>query len=138
MRTKHISCGLRVNPEYSEISTPIYNPCYTNSRLGITEANFKPELLEGIEGIHFHTHCEQNSDALKRTIPYLEEKFGKYMKQMKWINFGGGHHITRDDYDIDTLVETILYIKEKYDVEVYLEPGEAIALNTGYLGDKGA
>jgi carboxynorspermidine decarboxylase len=133
---KKISCGLRVNPEYSEIETAIYNPCYENSRLGITEANFKLEFLEGIEGLHFHTMCEQNSDVLKRTIPYLEEKFGKYMHQMKWINFGGGHHITREDYDIDTLVETILYIKNKYDVEVYLEPGEAIPLNTGFLVSK--
>lgn len=133
---KVISCGLRVNPEYSEIQTDIYNPCFTNSRLGITLENFKPELLDGIEGLHFHTLCEQNSDALKRTIPHLEEKFGPYMAQMKWINFGGGHHITRDDYDIDTLVETILYIKNKYQVDVYLEPGEAIALNTGFLVTK--
>jgi carboxynorspermidine decarboxylase len=130
---KHVSCGLRVNPEYSEIEVPLYNPCYENSRLGITVDNFDPTLLDGIEGLHFHTLCEQNSDALKRTIPHLEAKFGPYMKQMKWINFGGGHHITRDDYDIETLVETILYIKEKYEVEVYLEPGEAIALNTGFL-----
>jgi len=130
---KHVSCGLRVNPEYSEIEVPLYNPCYANSRLGIPKSQFKPELLEGIEGIHFHTLCEQNSDALKRTIPHLEEKFGAYMHQMKWINFGGGHHITRDDYDIETLIEVICYIKEKYHVEVYLEPGEAIALNTGFL-----
>ena len=130
---RHVSCGLRVNPEYSEIEVPLYNPCYANSRLGITLDNFRPEDLDGIEGIHFHTLCEQNSDALKRTIPHLEEKFGTYMKQMKWINFGGGHHITRDDYDIETLIEVINYIKEKYDVEIYLEPGEAIALNTGFL-----
>lgn len=130
---KKISCGLRVNPEYSEIEVPLYNPCYEGSRLGITIDNFKPELLDGVEGLHFHTLCEQNSDALKRTIPHLEEKFGPYMKQMKWINFGGGHHITREDYDIDTLIEVINYIKDKYDVQVYLEPGEAIALNTGFL-----
>ncbi|WP_416829003.1 carboxynorspermidine decarboxylase [Ectobacillus polymachus] len=130
---KKIECGIRVNPEYSEIEVPLYNPCYTNSRLGVTLANFKPEELDGIDGLHFHTMCEQNSDTLERTIKVLDEKFGEYMKKMKWINFGGGHHITRPDYDIETLVRTIQFVKEKYDVEVYLEPGEAVALNTGYL-----
>ncbi len=130
---KHITCGLRVNPEYSEIEVPLYNPCSPNSRMGITLANFKPEELEGIDGLHFHTLCEQNSDALARTIPIVDQKFGPYLKQMKWLNFGGGHHITREDYDIDSLVASILFMKEKYDVQVYLEPGEAIALNTGYL-----
>lgn len=95
--------------------------------------NFNPDELDGIDGLHFHTMCEQNSDTLKRTIKVVDEKFGEYIKKMKWINFGGGHHITRPDYDIETLVESILFIKEKYNVDVYLEPGEAIALNTGYL-----
>lgn len=128
-----IECGLRINPEYSEIETEIYNPCAAGSRLGITSDNFSEEALEGIDGLHFHTMCEQNSDVLKRTIDVVDSKFGKYIKKTKWINFGGGHHITRPDYDIDTLIECIMYIKNKYDVEVYLEPGEAIALNAGYL-----
>lgn len=126
-------CGIRINPEYSEIKTDIYNPCFTYSRLGVTLRNFDESLLDGIDGLHFHTMCEQNSDTLERTIKVIEEKFGKYMHLMKWINFGGGHHITREDYDIDLLIKTIIYVKDKYDVEVYLEPGEAIALNTGFL-----
>ena len=130
---KKIEAGLRINPEYSEIETQLYNPCAPYSRFGITLSNFKPEELDGIDGLHFHTMCEQNSDTLKRTIKVVDEKFGEYIKKMKWINFGGGHHITRPDYDIETLVESILFIKEKYNVDVYLEPGEAIALNTGYL-----
>lgn len=130
---KKIECGIRVNPEYSELETPIYDPCYQNSRLGVTLANFRPEELEGIDGLHFHTMCEQNSDTLERTIKVVEEKFGKYIKQMKWLNLGGGHHVTRPDYDIETLVRCINYLKDKYSVDIYLEPGEAIALNTGYL-----
>lgn len=133
VQSKKIECGIRINPEYSEIETPIYNPCYQNSRLGVTLANFKPDELEGIDGLHFHTMCEQNSDTLERTIKVVDEKFGKYIKQMKWINMGGGHHITRPDYDIETLIRSIIFFKEKYGVDVYLEPGEAIALNTGYL-----
>lgn len=131
--SKKIECGIRVNPEYSEIKTPIYNPCYQNSRLGVTLSNFKPDELEGIDGIHFHTMCEQNSDTLERTIKVVDEKFGKYIKNMKWLNMGGGHHITRPDYDIETLVRCIMYFRDKYGVDVYLEPGEAIALNTGFL-----
>lgn len=133
VHTKKIECGIRVNPEYSEIATPLYDPCYKNSRLGVTLSNFRPEELEGIDGLHFHTMCEQNSDTLERTLKVVEEKFGKYMAQMKWINLGGGHHITRPDYDIETLVRCITHLRETYGVEVYLEPGEAIALNTGYL-----
>jgi carboxynorspermidine decarboxylase len=131
--SKKIECGIRVNPEYSEIETPIYNPCYTNSRLGVTLANFRPEELEGIDGLHFHTLCEQNSDTLERTIKVVDEKFGRYIKRMKWLNMGGGHHITRPDYDLEALIRSILYFQDKYGVKVYLEPGEAIALNTGYL-----
>ncbi len=130
---KNIECGIRINPEYSEISTPIYNPCYKNSRLGVTLANFRPDELDGIDGLHFHTMCEQNSDTLSRTIKVVDEKFGEYIKRMKWVNLGGGHHITRPDYDIETLVSSILYFKDKYGVDIYLEPGEAVALNTGYL-----
>jgi carboxynorspermidine decarboxylase len=130
---KKIECGIRINPEYSEIEVPLYDPCYTNSRLGVTLANFKPEELDGIDGLHFHTLCEQNSDTLERTIKVIDEKFGEYIKGMKWLNFGGGHHITRPDYDIETLIRTIQFVQDKYSVQVYLEPGEAVALNTGYL-----
>ncbi|WP_010249761.1 carboxynorspermidine decarboxylase [Acetivibrio cellulolyticus] len=131
--SKKIECGIRVNPEYSEISTAIYNPCYKNSRLGVTLSNFKPDELDGIDGLHFHTMCEQNSDTLLRTIKVVDEKFGEFIKRMKWVNLGGGHHITRPDYDIETLIRSILYFKDKYGVDIYLEPGEAIALNTGFL-----
>ena len=133
---KKIECGIRINPEYSEIETPIYNPCYQNSRLGVTLANFHPDELEGIDGLHFHTMCEQNSDTLERTIKVVDEKFGPHIRQMKWINLGGGHHITRPDYDVETLIRSIMFFKDKYGVDVYLEPGEAIALNTGFLVSK--
>lgn len=129
----YIQCGIRINPEYSEIETDIYNPCFTNSRLGTTLANFDESVIDEIDGLHFHTMCEQNSDTLKNTIKVVEEKFGKYLYKMKWLNFGGGHHITRPDYDIETLIECINYMKDKYDLQIYLEPGEAVALNTGYL-----
>ncbi len=131
--TGKVGCGLRINPEYSEVEVPLYNPCYANSRLGITLANFRTDELEGIEGLHFHTLCEQGSDTLERTVKVVDEKFGKYIKGMKWLNMGGGHHITKPGYDIEALVRSIMYFKEKYGVQVYLEPGEAIALNTGFL-----
>lgn len=131
--SKKIEVGIRVNPEYSEVETPLYDPCFTNSRLGVTLANFRPEELEGVDGLHFHAMCEQNSDTLERILNVVEEKFGPYLHQMKWLNFGGGHHITRPDYDLDKLVNCINHMKETYDVDIYLEPGEAVALNTGYL-----
>ncbi len=131
--SKRIECGIRINPEYSEITTDIYNPCGINSRFGVTLENFRPDELDGIDGLHFHTMCEQNSDTLERTVKVVDERFGKYIRGMKWVNFGGGHHITRKDYDIETLIRSILYFKDKYGVRVYLEPGEAVALNTGYL-----
>lgn len=130
---KKIECGIRINPEYSEIETDIYNPCFANSRLGVTLAHFEPDELDGIDGLHFHTMCEQNSDTLERTLRAVEEKFGPYLKRMKWLNFGGGHHITRPNYDIETLIRCINSIQDKYGVQVYLEPGEAVALNTGFL-----
>ena len=130
---RNIECGIRINPEYSEIETDIYNPCFKGSRMGVTLDNFDQSLLEGISGLHFHTMCEQNSDTLERTIKVVDEKFGKYLKNMKWINFGGGHHITREDYDIDTLIKCIMHFKNKYNLQVYIEPGEAVALNAGYL-----
>lgn len=133
---KKISCGLRINPQYSEIEVELYNPCAKGSRLGTILDNIKEEDLEGLEGLHFHTMCEQNSDVLIRTLKVVEEKFGFLLKRMKWLNFGGGHHITRADYDVEGLISAILHIKETYGVEVYLEPGEAIGLNTGYLVTK--
>ena len=133
---RNISCRIRVNPEYSEIDTEIYDPCAPNSRLGVTADQFDESKLGGIDGLHFHTLCEQDSDTLKRTLTYFEKSFGKYLYNMKWVNFGGGHHITRKDYDITTLVECISYISKKYDVQVYLEPGEAVALNAGYLASQ--
>lgn len=130
---KKIDIGIRINPEYSEIKTDIYNPCFKNSRLGVTIGNFEEKYLDIIDGIHFHTMCEQNSDTLMRTIKIIDEKFGKYINKMKWINFGGGHHITRKDYNIQTLIDSIMFIKNKYNIDVYIEPGEAVALNTGFL-----
>ncbi len=129
------SCGLRVNPECSTqpAEHAIYDPCAPGSRLGITEENFQPEFLDGIDGLHFHTLCEQNADDLVRTVEAFEERFGKYMEGMKWLNLGGGHHITRDDYDVETLVQCVNYLREKYHVQIYLEPGEAVVLNAGYL-----
>ena len=129
----NVSFGLRINPEYSEIETDIYNPCFTNSRLGITLANFEEDELDGISGLHFHTMCEQNSDTLERTLAIVEQRFGKYFRKMKWINFGGGHHVTRPDYDVEKLINCINNIKNKYSVQVYIEPGEAVALNAGWL-----
>ena len=130
---KQIECGLRLNPKSSEIDTDIYNPCFTGSRLGITPEQFQPDQLDGIDGLHFHTMCEQNSDTLERTLKVVDDTFGSYIKQMKWLNFGGGHHITRSDYDIETLIRCIQFAQDTYGVQVYLEPGEAVALNTGYL-----
>ena len=140
-KTANCGCGIRVNPEYAEVEHEIYNPCCAGSRLGTTlkefeeELSVNPQALDGIEGIHFHVMCEQNSDTLERVLAHLEEKFGKYMamEQIKWVNFGGGHHITRSDYDVELLVKCINHIKSTYDVQVYLEPGEAVALGTGYL-----
>ena len=130
---RKVSCGIRCNPLYSEIDTDIYNPCFTGSRLGVTPENFESGELDGIEGLHFHTMCEQGADVLARTIPHIEEHFGEYIKQMKWVNLGGGHHITKAGYDIDLLCRTVNSIQQKYGVQVYLEPGEACALNAGYL-----
>lgn len=128
------SIGLRINPECStQEGHEIYDPCTPGSRLGVTLKNFKPELLDGVEGLHFHTLCEQNTDALVKTLGAVEEKFGKWLYSMKWLNFGGGHHITKPGYDIEALEKCIDRIQNKYDVQVYLEPGEAVALNAGFL-----
>jgi len=128
-----LSLGLRVNPEYSESPKEIYNPCGLYSRLGTTLANLDESVLTQCDGLHFHALCEQDSAALENVLQNFEEKFGKYIPKMKWINFGGGHHITRKGYDREKLVRLIKNFKEKYDVEVYLEPGEAIGWETGSL-----
>lgn len=126
--------GLRVNPECStQEGHAIYDPCAPGSRLGTTLANFDESLLPLLDGLHFHTLCEQNSDDLETTVAAFEEKFGKYLHGLKWINLGGGHHITRKDYDRERLVRIVKHLKETYQVEVYLEPGEAVVLNAGFL-----
>lgn len=132
------SIGLRVNPERStQEGHAIYDPCAPFSRLGTTAEQFRRELtdeeIRSLGGIHFHTLCEQNADALAETLEAVEEKFGDYLYHMKWVNFGGGHHITRKDYDRALLEKCIRHVKETYDVEVYLEPGEAVALDAGIL-----
>ncbi|WP_270912585.1 carboxynorspermidine decarboxylase [Allofournierella sp. CML151] len=126
--------GLRVNPECStQEGHAIYDPCAPGSRLGTTLANFDESLLPLLDGLHFHTLCEQNSDDLETTVAAFEEKFGKYLHGLKWINLGGGHHITRKDYDRERLVRIVKHLKDTYQVEVYLEPGEAVVLNAGFL-----
>lgn len=126
--------GLRVNPECStQEGHAIYDPCAPGSRLGTTRENFTEDLLPLLDGLHFHTLCEQNSDALETTAAAFEEKFGEFLPRMKWLNMGGGHHITRADYDIPRLIRVVKHFREKYGVEVYLEPGEAVVLNAGFL-----
>ncbi len=126
--------GLRINPECStQDGHAIYDPCSPGSRLGVTVDQFRPELLEGVSGLHFHTLCQQNADDLETTLHAVEENFGQWLPQMEWINFGGGHHITREDYDIPLLEKCIKRMQDTYGLEVYLEPGEAVALNAGYL-----
>ncbi|GLS25232.1 carboxynorspermidine decarboxylase [Marinibactrum halimedae] len=125
--------GLRINPEHSEGTVPIYDPCAPCSRLGIPNDQLDRGQLKGISGLHFHTLCEQGFDPLDRTLSAVEEKFGDILPQLKWVNFGGGHHITADGYNIDALIQRIIDFRERYDVEVYLEPGEAIAIHTGVL-----
>jgi len=134
------SLGLRINPECStQGDHAIYDPCAPGSRLGVTKEVFvreteeEPELFDALDGLHFHTLCEQNADDLAKTLEAVEEKFGPWLSKIKWLNMGGGHHITRDDYDRKLLIKCIKHIRDTYGVEVYLEPGEAIALNAGYL-----
>lgn len=131
----HISAGIRINPEHREVKTEIYDPCAPYSRLGTTHENFTQDLdsLEGISGIHFHNLCELNCNSLERTLNRVEESFGFYFDKINWINFGGGHHITRIDYDVEHLIQIIKKFKSRHNLEVYLEPGEAIALNSGVL-----
>jgi carboxynorspermidine decarboxylase len=131
---RDIKCGIRINPEYSEVEVELYNPCAPRSRLGVTRQEFRENQLDGITGLHFHTHCEQNSDALEHTLEKVTERFGDILPAMQWVNFGGGHHITRPDYDIERLVRCICSFRELYDIDtIYLEPGEAVALHAGVL-----
>lgn len=140
-RGSAIACGLRVNPEHSEGAVPIYDPCSPGSRLGIRLSAFEEEerqgrlkeALEGVSGLHFHTLCEQGADALARTLEVFEKKFGRFLAGMRWVNFGGGHHITREGYDLDLLCACIARVRDRYGVQVYLEPGEAVALDAGIL-----
>ena len=128
------SVGLRINPQYSTLEGhEIYDPCAAGSRLGVTVEKFRPELLEYVDGLHFHTLCEQDAQPLHDTLKEVERQFGEWLPKMKWLNFGGGHHITREGYDIALLERCICDMKEKYDLEIFLEPGEAVALNAGVL-----
>jgi carboxynorspermidine decarboxylase len=137
-RCEGVSVGLRVNPECSTQDHAIYDPCAPGSRMGMTSGALEQAVLDGfslsrVDGLHFHTLCEQNSDALEMTLQAVEEKFQPLLRNVRWVNFGGGHHITRDDYDIPRLIRCIRRIQDTYGVTVYLEPGEAVALNAGYL-----
>lgn len=129
-----VSPGIRVNPEFSTVETDLYNPCGRFSRLGVTQKEFRPELLDGIEGLHFHALCEQNADALEAVLENFEARFGKWIPKMKWVNFGGGHHITRKDYDVERLIRILRDFHKRYpNVQVILEPGEAVGWQTGEL-----
>jgi len=129
----HLRFGLRINPQHSEGDVPIYDPCAPCSRLGIPLSQFEGQSLEGITGLHFHTLCEQDVEPLKRTLMAVEEKFGHLLPQMEWVNFGGGHHITEPGYQVDELIELIRDFSARYQVQVFLEPGEAVAIHTGVL-----
>lgn len=130
---KEIAIGIRINPEHSEGAVPMYDPCAPGSRLGIRRADLQPEHLDGVSGLHWHNLCEQDADCLERTVAAVEERFGDLIGRMSYVNFGGGHHITRPDYDLERLIRVVNTFKEKWGVQVYLEPGEAVALNCGYL-----
>jgi carboxynorspermidine decarboxylase len=130
---KNIEIGLRINPMHSEVEVDLYNPCAPGSRLGVRPDQMPDKLPEYVCGLHFHTLCEKNSDSLARTLAAVEKHFGRYFNKLKWVNFGGGHHITRSDYDVELLCSLVSNFRKRYAVEVYLEPGEAVALNAGYL-----
>ena len=127
------SAGLRVNHEHQEVEVALYDPAGACSRLGTTRVNLRADDLDGLDGLHFHTLCQTNSDALERAVAAFEQKFGELIPHMKWVNFGGGHHITRPDYDVERLVRVIQTFRARWNVPVYLEPGEAVALGAGVL-----
>ena len=127
------SFGLRINPEHSEVDVALYDPCAPGSRLGTTKSELLKADLSSIEGLHFHTLCELGADALQRTLAVVDEKFAPWLENVSWVNFGGGHHITKPDYDVLLLIDLVKAFKEQHDVQVFLEPGEAIGLNTGVL-----
>lgn len=128
-----LSLGLRINPESSHSPVEIYNPCGLYSRLGTTKENFDKSILDDCDGFHIHALCEESADALESVLDGFEEKFGKYLHSLKWINFGGGHHITKDGYDIDKLISLIERFQKKYKIDIYIEPGEAVGWGTGTL-----
>jgi len=130
---RKISCGIRVNPEQSDVSTDLYNPSSPKSRLGVVDTLFPNELPEGIEGLHFHTLCESTSYSLAEVLTALETRFGKYLSHIKWVNMGGGHLMTREGYDVEHLIETVSAFSQKHNVQVILEPGSAFAWDTGVL-----
>ncbi|HEL1545751.1 TPA: carboxynorspermidine decarboxylase [Streptococcus suis] len=133
-RAAGVSVGLRINPECStQGDHALYDPCAAGSRFGVRIDQFSEDLLDLVDGLHFHTLCEQNSDDLKTTLAAVEAEFGPYLHRIKWLNMGGGHHVTRADYNLDLLISSIQHMQETYGLEVYIEPGEAIALNAGYL-----
>lgn len=127
------SCGIRVNPNYSTQDGGIYDPAGPGSRLGVLRDHFREDLVDQIDGLHFHTLCEQGFAPLQETVAVFEDQFGSFLKDMSWLNLGGGHHITRDDYDVDGLIALLCRLRETYGVEVYLEPGEAVVYHAGYL-----
>lgn len=132
-----VDCGMRINPEHSEGAVAIYDPCSPGSRLGVRYSAFAKEAdangLKGISGLHCHTLCEQDAEAFARTLDVVEQNFGKYLKNMDWYNCGGGHHITKPGYNVDLLCDRLSHLREKYGLEVFIEPGEAVALNAGIL-----
>jgi len=129
----NISLGIRINPEYSSSPVEMYNPCGIFSRLGTTAKNFDEDILDTCNGFHFHALCEESAESLEKVLDQFEAKFEKYLYNLEWINFGGGHHITKDGYDIEKLIFLITKFKEKYNVEIYLELGEAVGWETGSL-----
>jgi carboxynorspermidine decarboxylase len=137
--SRRISAGIRINPEFSEVETPLYDPCVPYSRLGVIKHEFDkaleadPTALDGLEGLHFHSLCGKGSDTLERTIEVIERNFGAFLGRVKWVNFGGGHHITKASYDVDLLIQVVKRFIEKWNVEVILEPGEAVGWQTGWL-----
>lgn len=130
---RRLEFGLRINPEHSEGTNPLYDPCAPGSRLGIRRADFREEALDGISGLHWHNLCEQNADCLERTVAVVERNFAHVLPGMRYVNFGGGHHITREDYEVERLIAIVNRFQERWGAQVYLEPGEAVALNAGYL-----